>query len=48
MAKLRIAVVYGGTSAEHEVSVVSARSVLAAIDRDKYDVLPIAITKSGE
>jgi D-alanine-D-alanine ligase len=46
--KLRIAVLYGGTSAEHEVSVVSARSVLAAIDRDKYDVLPIAITKSGE
>jgi len=48
MSKLRIAVLYGGTSAEHEVSVVSARSVLAAIDRDKYDVLPIAISKSGE
>jgi len=48
MKKLRIAVLYGGTSAEHEVSVVSARSVLAAIDRDKYDVLPIAITKQGE
>jgi D-alanine-D-alanine ligase len=47
MKKLRIAVLYGGTSAEHEVSVVSARSVLAAIDRDKYDVLPIAITRSG-
>jgi len=46
--KVRIAVLYGGMSAEHEVSVVSARSVLAAIDRDKYDVLPIAITKSGE
>jgi len=48
MKKLRVAVLYGGTSAEHEVSVVSARSVLAAIDRDKYDVVPIAITKSGE
>ena len=48
MIKLRIAVLYGGTSAEHEVSVVSARSVLAAVDQDKYDVLPIAITKSGE
>jgi D-alanine-D-alanine ligase len=48
MKKLRIAVLYGGTSAEHEVSVVSARNVLAAIDRDKYEVLPIAITKSGE
>src|ERR1700758_9000 len=48
MSRLRIAVLYGGTSAEHEVSVVSARSVLAAIDRDKYDVVPIAITKAGE
>ncbi len=48
MSKLRIAVLYGGTSAEHEVSVVSARSVLSAIDRDKYDVLPVAITKEGE
>jgi D-alanine-D-alanine ligase len=48
MSKLRIAVLYGGTSAEHEVSVVSARSVLGAIDRDKYDVIPIAITKQGE
>jgi D-alanine-D-alanine ligase len=48
MSKLRIAVLYGGTSAEHEVSVVSARSVLGAIDRDKYDVLPIGITKQGE
>jgi D-alanine-D-alanine ligase len=48
MSKLRIAVLYGGTSAEHEVSVVSARSVLAAIDRDKYDVLPIAVSKTGE
>lgn len=46
--KVRIAVLYGGTSAEHEVSVVSARSVLAAVDRDKYDVVPIAISKAGE
>jgi len=45
--KMRIAILYGGTSAEHEVSVVSARSVLAAIDRDRYEVLPIAIAKSG-
>lgn len=45
--KIRVAVIYGGPSAEHEVSVVSARCVLEAIDRDKYEVTPIAITKSG-
>ena len=47
MSKLRVAILYGGRSAEHEVSVVSARSVMAAIDRSKYDVVPIAITKAG-
>lgn len=47
MSKLRIAVLYGGVSEEHEVSVVSARGVLAAIDRDKYEVVPIAITRDG-
>lgn len=45
--RIRLAVLYGGPSAEHEVSVVSARSLLGAIDRDKYDVVPIAITKQG-
>jgi D-alanine-D-alanine ligase len=45
--KIRVAILYGGRSAEHEVSVVSARSVMAAIDRSKYDVVPIAITKAG-
>jgi D-alanine-D-alanine ligase len=45
--KLRVAILYGGISAEHEVSVVSARSVLEAIDRSKYDVVPVAITKQG-
>ena len=47
MTKLRVAILYGGRSAEHEVSVVSARSVMAAIDRSKYEVVPIAITKAG-
>ncbi|GAC1416937.1 MAG: D-alanine--D-alanine ligase family protein [Actinomycetota bacterium] len=46
-SKPTIAVLYGGRSAEHEVSVVSARCVLEAIDRDKYTVVPIAIGKSG-
>jgi D-alanine-D-alanine ligase len=45
--KIRVAILYGGRSAEHEVSVVSARSVMAAIDRSKYEVVPIAITKAG-
>jgi D-alanine-D-alanine ligase len=45
--KIRVAVLYGGRSAEHEVSVVSARGVMAALDRSKYEVVPIAITKGG-
>jgi D-alanine-D-alanine ligase len=45
--KRRVAVVFGGRSAEHEVSVVSAKSVLAALDPDRYDVLTIGIDKQG-
>ncbi|WP_188284983.1 D-alanine--D-alanine ligase family protein [Streptomyces sp. CBMA29] len=45
--KPRVAVVFGGRSSEHGVSVVTAASVLSAIDRDKYDVLPIGITTEG-
>jgi D-alanine-D-alanine ligase len=45
--KMRVAVLYGGRSAEHEVSVVSARGVMSALDRSKYEVVPIAITKAG-
>jgi D-alanine-D-alanine ligase len=45
--KLRIGVVFGGQSGEHEVSLVSARAVLNGLDRDKYDVVPIGITKEG-
>ncbi|HEX9696703.1 MAG TPA: D-alanine--D-alanine ligase family protein [Actinomycetota bacterium] len=45
--KIRVAIVYGGRSAEHEVSVVSARCVMEAIDPAKYDVVPVAITKEG-
>jgi D-alanine-D-alanine ligase len=43
----RIAVVFGGRSTEHGVSCVSAGSVLAAIDRDRYDVVPIGISREG-
>lgn len=45
--KLRIGIIFGGRSGEHEVSVRSARSVIESIDRSKYDVVPIAITKEG-
>ncbi|MET9296962.1 D-alanine--D-alanine ligase family protein [Streptomyces sp. NPDC003077] len=45
--KPRVAVVFGGRSSEHAVSVVTAGAVLSAIDRDKYDVLPIGITTDG-
>lgn len=45
--KPRVAVVFGGRSSEHAISCVSAGSVLAAIDRDKYDVVPIGIATDG-
>src|SRR5580765_7826854 len=45
--KLRIGIIFGGRSGEHEVSVRSARSVIDAIDKSKYEVVPIAITKEG-
>lgn len=47
MAKIRVGLIYGGRSGEHEVSVLSANSVMAAIDKDKYEVIPIGITKEG-
>jgi D-alanine-D-alanine ligase len=45
--KLRVAVLFGGRSGEHDVSLMSARGVLDSIDRDRYEVVPIAITRSG-
>ncbi len=45
--KLRIGLVFGGRSGEHEVSLASATSVMANLDREKYDVVPIGITKEG-
>jgi len=47
MKKLRVGVLFGGRSGEHEVSLLSAASVLKAIDKTKYDVVPIGITKEG-
>ncbi len=45
--KIRVGVIYGGRSGEHEISVRSARSVIEAIDREKYEVVPLAITREG-
>ena len=45
--KLRVGVLFGGRSGEHEVSLRSARSILQAIDRKKYDVVELGITKEG-
>ena len=47
MKKLRVGVLFGGRSGEHDVSLLSAASVLNAIDKTKYDVVPIGITKEG-
>ncbi len=47
MKKLRVGVLFGGRSGEHEVSLLSAASVLNAIDKSKYEVLPIGITREG-
>lgn len=48
MNKIKLAILCGGQSAEHEVSVVSAKNVIQALDKNKYDVLVIFIHKSGE
>jgi D-alanine-D-alanine ligase len=47
MKKLRVGILFGGRSGEHEVSLLSAASVLKAINKDKYEVVPIGITKDG-
>jgi D-alanine-D-alanine ligase len=45
--KIRLALLYGGRSAEHQVSVVSARSVIEALDPERFEVVPIGITRDG-
>ncbi len=46
-AKIRVGVLFGGRSAEHEVSLVSAASIINALDKSRYEVIPIAITPAG-
>jgi D-alanine--D-alanine ligase len=45
--RIRVAVVFGGRSSEHAISCITAGSVLAAIDRDRYDVVPVGIARDG-
>ena len=45
--KIRVGLVFGGRSGEHEVSLASARSVMANLDSNKYEVVPLGITKNG-
>ena len=45
--RIRVAVIFGGRSSEHEISCISAGSVLRAIDRAHYDVVPLGITRDG-
>ncbi len=48
MAKLHICVIFGGRSGEHEISLRSARSVLDALDKSKYEVTSVGITQNGQ
>jgi len=45
--KIRVGVIFGGKSGEHEVSLVSAQSIMRAIDKGKYEVVPIGVTHDG-
>ena len=45
--KLKVGVLFGGRSAEHEISLISARNVIAGLDRAKYAVVPIGIDRAG-
>ncbi|MBN2419336.1 MAG: D-alanine--D-alanine ligase [Deltaproteobacteria bacterium] len=46
--KIKVGILFGGKSAEHEISIMSAKNIIAAIDRDKYQVFLIGITKKGK
>jgi len=45
--KIRLGVIFGGRSGEHEVSLMSARSVLSVLDAQKYEIIPIGVTRTG-
>ncbi|MEO0060615.1 MAG: hypothetical protein RL343_233 [Actinomycetota bacterium] len=48
MAKLNVALLFGGPSSEHEISCATAAGVMGAIDRNKYNLIPVGITKGGQ
>ena len=48
MSKIKVAVLFGGMSTEHSVSVVSGTSVLQKLKKEKYEVIPIYVSKEGE
>lgn len=45
--KLKVGVIFGGRSSEHEISLISAQNIIEALDKDKYEVIPIGITREG-
>jgi D-alanine-D-alanine ligase len=47
VSRTRVVILFGGRSAEHEISCISARSVMDALDPDRYEVVPIGVTKQG-
>lgn len=48
MTKMRVGIVFGGRSGEHDVSLMSAASIMEAIDKERYEVVPIGITRTGQ
>ena len=46
--KLKVAVLFGGKSTEHEISIISAIQAMQSLDRNKYDVVPVYMTKDAE
>ena len=48
MSKIKLAVIFGGISTEHDISIISGTSVIENLDKNKYDIYPIYISKSGE
>ena len=48
MEKLKVGVIFGGISSEHDVSIVSGTSVIKNVNKEKYDITPIYISKDGQ
>src|SRR5579883_3495978 len=47
MKKLQVGIIFGGKSAEHEISLLSAKNIIAALDKNKYEITLIGIDKQG-